>query len=304
MVNLRGSMVPTKHLVPKIDGITDSKNRWKIVGVCKKGFHRSQEEDEEEEGNYFDDEASVVDGDEDDDDEPDEEEKRRRLMDSIRASNHNNNRQLQNNNSMIHDMDLDSGMPPLSSSSTTMSINLENISPVRIEAWMTKVFHYEQVCVCVSLSLSPCTHANIRPNRTQISQETPQSTGSSSASSQSPQSATSILQNISSTPWLKTTSETCIQACPWQHQRACERTRRICCTGYSWVKWSSVDSFFIISSNTQEVEFQTLWIPSTCQAQTTTRQTTSPSPWPIVGSNTPCTARYVLLPLSLFPLPS
>jgi hypothetical protein len=259
MVNLRGSMVPTKHLVPKIDGITDSKNRWKIVGVCKKGFHRSQaeEEEEEEDGGYFDDEASVVDSDDDEEEGDEEEKRRRRLMDSIRASNHNN-RQSRNNNNMIHDMDLDSGMPPLPSSSTTMSVNLENISPVRIEAWMTKVFHYEQVCVMYSFALHMLTHAHVCPNRTQISRETPRSTGSSSASSQSPQSATSTSQSTSSTPWSRTTSETCIQACPWQHRKACERTRRICCTGYSWVRWSSADSSSITSSNTQGVAFQTL----------------------------------------------
>ena len=113
MSNLRGAMVPTSSLVPRIESLDHRK--WKIVGVWKKKEVSSGELQ-----------------DDDDDDGRDDEEERARLMRGVR-----------NNGGGIHDMDFSAGMPSLVGGGAD-GTDLENVSPVRIEAWMTKVFHYNQ----------------------------------------------------------------------------------------------------------------------------------------------------------------
>ena len=115
MLNLRGAMVPTDTLIPRIEAV-DQRSKWKIVGVWKKRPVSS---------------SSSVNGDDDEED------------DDRRLSRLRRQQQQQPSGSApggIHDMDIGAPMPSLSSVSE--GSDLENIPPVRIETWMVKVFHY------------------------------------------------------------------------------------------------------------------------------------------------------------------
>jgi hypothetical protein len=170
MSNLRGAMVPTSTLVPRMESM-DNGRKWKIVGVWKKrevsktadlndDIQEEEEDEEEEETSSSVSSSSVSDEEEEEDDNDDEsgrEEAEVGLMDGIGDTKTKKKKQASGakrnplqpprkappkNSNCIHDMDLDKGgMPPLNQSADD-GTDLENVSPVRIEAWMAKVFHY------------------------------------------------------------------------------------------------------------------------------------------------------------------
>lgn len=148
MLNLRGAVVPTTQLVPRLDGGgggsgggggTMAGKQWKVVGIWKKN-EITKETDNIDKNNHNDnddhDDHDVEEGDEDEDDDDEDE----NIMYMGAGSNRNSstgNRSVIN----IHDMDLDSGMPLLSGNASGM--DLQNINPVTVEAWFPKVFHYD-----------------------------------------------------------------------------------------------------------------------------------------------------------------
>lgn len=167
-------MVPTSTLVPRMESM-DNGRKWKIVGVWKKrevsktadmnDDIQEEEEDEEEEEETSSVSSSSVLSDEEDEDEDNGDESGREeaevgLMGGIRSQNTKKTKEKKQasgpqrplqpprnappkNTNCIHDMDLDrGGMPPLNQSADD-GTDLENVSPVRIEAWMAKVFHYQ-----------------------------------------------------------------------------------------------------------------------------------------------------------------
>lgn len=136
ILNMRGAMLPTKMLVPRIDVGAEkdaSRSRWRIMGVLKK--KRSSQR-----GGG----TSAVD-DEAQEEEDGDEQQSNNGSDSVRDDDIDNYRGSEETgwrDRVIHDINLeDGGIPPLGNDMD--AADLENISPVRIEAWMTKVFHYE-----------------------------------------------------------------------------------------------------------------------------------------------------------------
>ena len=127
MSNLRGAMVPTQTLVPRVESLDHRK--WKIVGVWKKK--------EVAQGIREDDDNRDTDNEDDDDGDP-----MTQLRKNVRRMQ-NATRRGTSRGIGIHDLDLDAGMPSLIGEAAD-GTDLENISPVRIEAWMAKVFHYGQ----------------------------------------------------------------------------------------------------------------------------------------------------------------
>lgn len=136
MMNMRGAVVPTKHLVPRIESMDQRK--WKVVGIWKKRSTSSVANASSSSSS-----SSDEDDDEDDDDDVGAQggvsSSRRHISRLRRRQSHHNNNPASGRGG-IHDMDLDEGMPPLGGNSE--GNDLENIAPVRIEAWMVKVFHY------------------------------------------------------------------------------------------------------------------------------------------------------------------
>lgn len=137
MSNLRGAMVPTATLIPRVE--TTDMRRWKIVGVWKKRDVTGMDPPDE------DDDIRISSSSSSSEDESDEGEaaaarRREKAMRGLRRSGGGGGNPSRGNG--IHEMDLGTGMPPLSGSAE--GSDLENVSPVRIEAWMTKVFHYAQ----------------------------------------------------------------------------------------------------------------------------------------------------------------
>lgn len=100
MLNLRGAVVPTRDLVPRIES---GDRKWKIVGIWKKRAISSSEKRNVSIARGTDNEA-----------ENNEESFRNRLRNANSFSSSNNN------NKGIHDMDLDAGMPPLEGSAEGM----------------------------------------------------------------------------------------------------------------------------------------------------------------------------------------
>ena len=168
MLNLRGAMVPTKMLVPRVE-CTD-RGKWKIVGVWKKrATDPASLPPSGGAGNNSDDDGARSNGNGNDSDTPssssgssssgdsnegveDRAQRRRGRMAArpvrrrrvagrrgVRSGVPVNNRRPGADGG-IHDMDLTEGMPVLGGGAE--GTDLENISPVRIEAWMVKVFHY------------------------------------------------------------------------------------------------------------------------------------------------------------------
>lgn len=130
MLNMRGAMVPTKMLMPRIDQASekDRGGRWKIVGVLKKkkmSAHNSSSSP-----------AAVLDA--------EAEEEGRAPEDDIDNFDDKHTEDLSGwRDKVIHDINLeDGGIPPLGGDMD--AADLENICPVRIEAWMAKAFHYTQ----------------------------------------------------------------------------------------------------------------------------------------------------------------
>ena len=121
MLNLRNAVVPTSTLMPRIEA-TDPR-RWKVVGVWKKRV------------------VARDDNDDDDDDDEDDDDADNLLSAMSRARGRGGRRGGGGGaGGGIHDMDLDEGMPMLDGRAE--GTDLENVSPVRIEAWMPRVFHY------------------------------------------------------------------------------------------------------------------------------------------------------------------
>ena len=168
MLNLRGAMVPTKTLVPRVE-CTD-RGKWKIVGVWKKRAvdpaslppPGGDDNSDDDAGGGSDGGGAALSSSSDSDsgcDEAERAERRRRKLASrpllrrsrMRAGGRARRGAVGGAGGMggrggggvpggIHDMDLTEGMPVLSGGAE--GTDLENISPVRIEAWMVKVFHY------------------------------------------------------------------------------------------------------------------------------------------------------------------
>lgn len=133
MLNLRGAMVPTASLVPRIESV-DMRNKWKIVGVWKKRSG-AQKPSTSSTGAPAEEELD----DEDEEDDSGRLSRIRRRQTSVPPPSQPPTAASAGGG--IHDMDLGECMPPLAGGSAE-GCDLENIPPVRIEAWMVKVFHY------------------------------------------------------------------------------------------------------------------------------------------------------------------
>lgn len=164
MLNLRGAMVPTRTLVPRIEA-NDPRGRWKVVGVWRKrraSQHPQQQQDQQEqqqspgqgpaagpnEGenprpmpsaalmSSSSSSSSCSDDDDVDAVVDPEAQERMRLMRSLRSRGHPEDRGSYaiggDAGGGIHDMDLDEGMPMLAGEAAA-GMDLENIAPVRIE---------------------------------------------------------------------------------------------------------------------------------------------------------------------------
>lgn len=153
-------MVPTPMLIPRVESLDGRK--WKIVGVWKKRetvkedstnvpliapnppIHppRIDEDEEDDDGyrnEYVDDEAEE----EDDNDEDMENMRSAFSRRDVPPPPSQNNNPMADTRGRVHDIDIEKGggMPPLDGD-TEDGTDLENVPPVRIEAWMAKVFHY------------------------------------------------------------------------------------------------------------------------------------------------------------------
>lgn len=210
IVNMRGAMVPTKMLVPRVDmGLDSTTKRWRIVGVLKKKIRKVEEEQPDDE---ITEEPLSQGGGED-------ESWKKKL---------------------IHELDFEeSGIPSLGEDID--AADLENISPVRIEAWITKVFHYDEKeevhckLFCI-VTVTPVRNMNLGEYL-----------------------RTSIVENIQGNlfPGIHCcpaivhtaqsrslqTNQLNLKGCHKSHQKRCARTRKICFIESSWSRWNSVDSF-------------------------------------------------------------
>ena len=137
MLNLRGAVVPTRTLVPRIES---NDRKWKIVGMWRKrapaiaaasdrddppsnnggGMHGGMDEMRDFRNRLHNMPGNISGG--------------------SNAPNDRARRGTANGRGGIHEMDLDTVMPALEGNAEGM--DLENIPPVRIETWMVKVFHY------------------------------------------------------------------------------------------------------------------------------------------------------------------
>lgn len=163
MLNLRGAVVPTRTLVPRIES---NERKWKIVGMWRKRaitassninprnstnnvlpHNNSSPGDEDESSSFMNrlrnmpgnisggNSSGVVGGGSNNGSNGDNRSGARQG-----APGSSGGRGISGGG--IHDLDLDAGMPALEGNAEGM--DLENIPPVRIETWMVKVFHYGQ----------------------------------------------------------------------------------------------------------------------------------------------------------------
>lgn len=159
--NMRGSVVPTFEMVPRVDMGADGGRRWRVVGILKKKKpstssilssvgrkkrKKRKDDDDDDEG-----EDLMEDGDADDSDDDDDDLDNYGQMDS---RHHNNMRSDDDSDAaveeeqetwkreLLHNIDLlNAGMPALSDGENAG--DLENVAPVRIEAWIVKVRYRE-----------------------------------------------------------------------------------------------------------------------------------------------------------------
>jgi hypothetical protein len=153
MTNLRGAVVPTKTLVPRIDTTTDSR-RWRVVGIWKKrDVDRAGRDDSRNDDGGQNPSLRGGGGGENSSDSDSEDDgeagRHNRVMQNLRGGRGGLGgglggggvgRGLASQN--IHDMDLHAPMPGLDGDAS--GTDLENVAPVRIEERMVKVLHYDR----------------------------------------------------------------------------------------------------------------------------------------------------------------
>lgn len=135
MLNLRGAVVPTRQLVNRMDGggagsTARQQQQSKVVGIWKKNEICKERGDKGSNNNM----SSAMQDDCDDVGYDDED------LAGFSVRGTTGSRQYSSSVN-IHDMDLDAGMPLLSGNAS--GTDLQNVSPVTIEAWFPKVFHYD-----------------------------------------------------------------------------------------------------------------------------------------------------------------